>query len=187
MQISLIRHGKSKCIDNERMTSNEFQDWIKKYDSSGVFEETAYPSKTQSIVGSAQIIITSDLTRSIESAKLLNSNIQVHSNSLFRETELPIPNNKYWDIKLSPVIWATLLRCLWFSGYSSNCESLSSAKNRATKATQLLIKYANEHSSVVLVGHGFLNKLIAKELKKMGWQSTNRTSYKHWSCSAFSM
>lgn len=87
---------------------------------------------------------------------------------MFRETELPNPLTKLRKIKLEPSIWALILRCLWFCGYSRGCESLSEAKDRAKNASEILVEYAQEHISVVLVGHGFFNMFIAKELQKKG-------------------
>ena len=104
---------------------------------------------------------------------------------LFRETELPTIT-KLWGIKLKPSIWALILRCLWFGGYSRGCESLSNAKGRAKKASELLVKYAQEHTSVVLIGHGFFNMLIAEELQKTGWKGKRKTSSKHWNCTTYS-
>lgn len=40
-------------------------------------------------------------------------------------------------------------------GYSSGCESLSDARIRAKKASEILVEYAREHKYVVLVGHVF--------------------------------
>lgn len=110
MRISLIRHGKSKHIDNNKITCNEFNDWVKKYDNSGVFEENSYPLETLEKIEKASIIITSDLKRSIESAKLLNPNLKKIASPLFRETELPVPSTKLLNIKLMPNIWAVILR-----------------------------------------------------------------------------
>lgn len=92
MEISLIRHGKSKHTDNNKVTCNEFNGWVKKYDDSGVFEEKYYPLETHEKIATANIVITSDLKRSIESAKLLYPNLKVISSPLFRETELPVPS-----------------------------------------------------------------------------------------------
>ena len=136
MKISLIRHGQSHHIDNNNITCNEFNDWVKKYDDSGVFEEKSYPLETLEKITSANIVITSDLKRSIESAKLLNPNLKAISSHMFRETELPVPSARLWDLKLKPSLWAVILRCLWFSGYSSKCESLGNAKQRAKKAAK---------------------------------------------------
>ena len=68
----------------------------------------------------------------------------------------------------------------------TRCESLSNAKGRAKKATELLVKYAQEHTSVVLIGHGFFNMLIAEELQKTGWKGKRKTSSKHWNCTTYS-
>lgn len=184
MEISLIRHGKSKHAENNPITCTKFKDWVGKYDSSGVFEENQYPSGTIEKISTANIVITSDLRRSIESAYFLNQNVNVVSDALFRETELPTLSGKL-KLKLNPNSWAMILRCLWFSGYSRQCESLAEAKHRAKQASVLLVKYAEEHKSVVLVGHGFFNRLIAVELKKMGWKGKRKASTKHWNCTTY--
>lgn len=188
MEISLIRHGKSMHLERNRINYKDYQEWIEKYDSSGVFEENAYPSVTLEKIGTANVLITSDLKRAIESASLLNQNkkIGVISDSLFREIELPTFPREL-GLKLSPNSWTIILRCLWLCGYSKRCESLTSAKRRAKKASEQLVKYAEEYKSVVLVGHGFFNRLIAEELKKMNWEGKRKSSVKHWGCTTYSL
>ncbi|WP_243293102.1 phosphoglycerate mutase family protein [Bacillus sp. FJAT-47783] len=185
MEISLIRHGRSKFTENRRISSKEFHDWVKSYDEHGVFEETIYPSLTTEKIQSSNLVITSDLKRAIESAKLLSPKVELISNSLFNETELPLPSVNLKGLKLIPNYWLVVMRSLWLSGYSNGCESLKEAKQRSKKAAQLLVEYAEEHNTVCLVGHGFFNRLLAKELKNMGWEG-KRTSAKHWSCMTYS-
>lgn len=187
MEISLIRHGRSLWTEDKPLTSREFKNWIQKYDDNGVFEEKTYPSETLNIVANTKVIITSDLIRSIKSAEFLNPDITSKQDPLFRETELPTPLTILFGLRLKPSIWAVILRCLWFAGYSSNCESLNKAKIRAEKASNLLKRYAQEHTQIVLVGHGFFNLLIAKELKKTGWKANKKTSSKHWHITTFSV
>ncbi|WP_112179654.1 MULTISPECIES: phosphoglycerate mutase family protein [Paraliobacillus] len=187
MEISIIRHGKSQHTERHKLTCFEFKDWMRKYDSNGVFEKESYPSITLEKVNMANIVITSDLKRSIDSAALLTKTNENISYSLFRETELPACPPLLSKIKLNPTIWAILLRVLWFSGYSKECESLKDANVRAEKATQKLIEYATKHDSVVLIGHGFFNRLIAKELKDQGWEGKRRTGLTHWNCTTYSM
>lgn len=187
MEISIVRHGKSKHIDNHKITCSEFANWIQKYDEGGVFEEKTYPVDTLEKMSTANIIITSDLKRSIDSAKLLNPNVTRISSSLFRETGLPVPSKKLWTLKLKPNFWAVIMRCLWFTGYANGCESLSSAKQRANKAAAELVEYAQKHQSVAFVGHGFINRLIAKELQEMGWTGKRKTDSKHWGCTTYTL
>ncbi|WP_379968844.1 histidine phosphatase family protein [Ectobacillus sp. sgz5001026] len=186
MEISLIRHGKSQLTENEKMTCMEFKKWVEKYDHNGVFKESSFPSATLKKIATANIVITSDLKRSIESARLLNPVTKIISDPLFRETELPSNPTKLFDVKLKPNIWAVILRLLWFSGYSKECESLNQTKCRARKASHQLIDYANKYKSVILVGHGFFNMLIAKELQKKGWKGRRKKDAKHWNCTTFS-
>lgn len=187
MEISLIRHGKSKHIDNDKMSCHEFKDWIRKYDEYGVYSAKSYPLDTLKKMSTANIIITSDLKRSIDSAELLNANLKGIPSSLFRETELPVPSSNVFGLKLKPSVWAVILRCLWFLGYNHGCESLSSAKHRANKAALELVKYAQKHQSVTFVGHGFINRLIAKELQTMGWKGKRRPDSRHWSCNTYTL
>lgn len=187
MEISLIRHGKSLWTEDKPITSREFKNWIQKYNENGVFEEETYPSETLKIVENTKLIMTSDLIRSIKSAEFLNPGITSKAEPVFRETELPTPLTNLFGLRLKPSIWAVILRCLWFCGYSSNCESFNEAKIRAQKASNLLIKYAQEHAEIVLVGHGFFNMLIATELKKTGWKANKKTSSKHWHLTTFSV
>ncbi|MGP4040984.1 hypothetical protein ACTWP4_13965 [Gracilibacillus sp. D59] len=119
----------------------------------------------------------------MESATILNPNTSLTSMTIFRETELPRLSVK--GVKLPPNAWAFLLRSLWFLGYSEGCESLAHAKQRAKKAARLLIEHAQEYESVVLVGHGFFNILIVKELLRLGWKGNRKTNSKHWQCTTY--
>lgn len=186
MEISLIRHGKSQLIDNEKIAFEEFKKWVEKYDLYGVNEEPIYPVMTLEKVSTAKLVITSNLKRSVVSAMLLGSKAKPISEPLYRETELPAPPKILFNVKLKPNTWIIILRLLWLSGYSNKCESLRKARVRAKEASQQLMDYANEHKMIVLVGHGFFNMLIAKELKKKGWNSKRKVGAKHWNCTTYS-
>ncbi|WP_329955882.1 histidine phosphatase family protein [Calidifontibacillus erzurumensis] len=137
-------------------------------------------------MNTANIVFTSDLKRAIDSAKFLKPSVKIISNPIFRETEIPIPFSKLLlGLKLHSSIWAVILRFLWFCGYSNGCESLKDAKRRAEKASKFLAANANEHKNVVLVGHGFFNMLIGKELKKMGWKGKKKVNTTHWHATIF--
>ncbi|TYR81503.1 histidine phosphatase family protein [Priestia megaterium] len=186
MEISLIRHGRSLCVDDKRMSCTAFKKWVEKYDSSGVVTEHNYPKQTVAKINNANLVITSDLKRSIHSAQLLKEEMPLLSDSMFREVELPVIHVPA-RVKLKPNTWAVMVRCLWFSGYSNSCESFKEAKKRAEQAAQSLIAYAKEHQFVTVVGHGFFNIMIAKELQKAGWNADQKINGKHWNCSAYTL
>lgn len=176
MKIILVRHGRPLFNENRRITGTEFSLWVEQYDLSGVQEEISYPMLKGSLV------VTSNLKRSVHSAQLLSPNEKVIADPLFREVELPLMNV---GLRLSPRVWTVLLRFLWLSGYSRGCESYQEAKGRAQAASSRLIEWAGVHNSIILVGHGFFNMLIAKELINSGWKGKRRAGTKHWSSTTY--
>ena len=69
---------------------------------------------------------------------------------------------------------------LWKLNIPPVNESVHAAKQKAKQAAELLIQNHHCYGSVVLVAHGGINTLIAKELKKSGWQSFQKIDNRHW-------
>ncbi len=176
--ITLIRHGRSLIESKHKLTANEYTEWVKLYDKSGVVVENTYPEETISSIMNAKLIVTSDLSRSICSAKQICENKEMESFSIFRELELPTLSVK--KIKFTPKTWTLLARIAYFLGYSHKRESHKDAQVRAVNAAKQLIEMANQHQSIVLLGHGLFNKYIAKQLRKNGFRGKRYTSSIHW-------
>jgi len=70
-------------------------------------------------------------------------------------------------------------------GYAPNSESYSQAKLRAKKCADQLIEIAKEKDSVILIGHGVLNRLISKELRARNWQGSSKAKSKYWQFSVY--
>lgn len=91
---------------------------------------------------------------------------------------MPVAN---WQVlKLTPKIWAVVFRILWLLGYSRNSESLKEAKSRASEAVEKLSDLAQEYESVLFVGHGVYNRMLANELRRRGWAVPNNPGSNHW-------
>lgn len=129
------------------------------------------------VANSCITVVCSDLPRSVESAHVLGVNVDFIE-SMFREIELP--HGSFPSPRLPPKFWMALFRLLCFFGYSSNGESLREAKLRASKGTQRLKEIAANNGSVLLVGHGFVNRFIAKELVSNGWQGPANPGRQFW-------
>ncbi|PAE22747.1 histidine phosphatase family protein [Bacillus sp. 7894-2] len=180
MEITLIRHGRSAHIENHRMSSREYKKWVEMYDLLGILEGEICPADAIEKGATTSILLTSDLRRAIESARTLNPSAKIQSDPLFREMDLPVPDMNFPGVRLRPNTWAVILRLLWICGYSQGCESYFDAKKRAKQASLKLTSFAREHQHAVLIGHGFFNLYIAKELQKAGWTGMRRTGSKHW-------
>jgi broad specificity phosphatase PhoE len=97
----------------------------------------------------------------------------------FREAGLPSAFAS--DVRLRPDIWAAVARSAWFCGWSNGGESFTAARQRAEEAARMLTSRADAQGSVVVVGHGMMNILIARRLRASGWSGPRIPSPRHWS------
>ena len=160
-QIILMRHAKVK-IDIPTIYSRQMKEFIKAYNQAPI-ELDDVCDELKSIIDSVDIVLSSELSRTKETLKYLGKEAQ-HSDTIFNEAELSYANGKI--VKLPATVWTILFRIMWLFGYSKYSESYKEAKVRAKLAADTLIAYAKADKSVLLVGHGVMNKLISKELTK---------------------
>ena len=177
MQITLIRHGKPDMPANQKISLKKFSEWIDAYNNASLCPKLAPDVEVLTIAKNSKAVICSHLSRSTCSASHLGVQ-PTFIDPLFREMEMP-----YWSFAspaISPNIWAILLRLCWFAGFTSNAESFKDARLRAIQATDQLIKFAQEHHQITFVGHGLLNRSIAKTLIKKGWLGPKNPGKKYW-------
>ena len=180
-----MRHGKVDCPPLSMLSAASFSKWIDAYNSNALDVNSIPGEDVKFIAAQAGVVICSALKRSVESARKLGiENIHL-SDSLFDEASMYVPN---WNILKLPVpLWALYFRLAWFFGYSGNTETAKEAKQRAIKATNRLIDLAQGNDSVLFVGHGILNALIAKELKGRGWLMSPKLNRRYWGFGKFTL
>jgi broad specificity phosphatase PhoE len=179
MEITLIRHGKSQWQQSGWLSPAEFAEWIKAYDLHGVSEDDGIPQMTFEKVKKANYLVVSPLPRAVHSANVLKLSCPFEVNHLFREVEMPVPFINL-AFKLPVNVWLIIARILWLCGYARNAESYQEAKQRAKLAAGQLCKYAAQHGHVVVVGHGWFNRLLGNELKQRQWTLERDKSFRHW-------
>ncbi len=176
MKITLLRHGRPEYELAGNVKARELSEIARSYDLSGIIGRAPY--EAIALIKEHNIVVCSDMVRSIQSAKALGVT-EVHlATSMFNETG--IPHFTRGSIKLPISVWILLLRSLWCFGFSRNGESLSAAKERAKWAAQALIKLAEQFDSVLLVGHGFINYFIARALLSNNWSGPSRPGRNYW-------
>ncbi len=178
MQIVLLRHGKPNVPVYGKLRANKIHHWISSYNSAGLAPNVAPSSNAIEIASRCNIVACSDLPRSIESAQALGIKEINIMEPVFREMGLPYVSFPF--LKLSPNIWVVVFRVLWFLGCSSNSESIREAKIRAANGANRLKDMAINYGSVLLVGHGFVNRFIAKELLSNGWKGPRNPGNNYW-------
>ena len=179
MEIILLRHGKPKIQSLKKISASDFAQWVHAYNLSGLCTSSNPTSDAVSMANKSDAVVCSNLLRSSDSAKALGISKITLQSSQFNEAGIPVAN--WASPKMSPKLWAVVFRILWLFGYSSNSESFKETKSRASKAAAMLIDLANEHGRVLFVGHGVYNRILAKELKSLGWAGPKNPGSKYWS------
>ncbi|WAK02333.1 histidine phosphatase family protein [Methylobacter sp. YRD-M1] len=175
MEITLIRHGKPAFELKGRVKSRDVCEMIRRYDSSGI---AGPPEAAKQRASACKVAVCSDFIRSLESAKALGFNDILLSDPIFRE--IAVPHFKTGSFAMSASAWGVLLRYMSVFGFSQNGESLSMAKKRAQVAASALIDITHIHESVLLVGHGFINYFLAKELLSRSWTGPSKPGNGYW-------
>lgn len=180
MKIILMRHGEPVLAQTGRITPFEMERWIEHYNLAEVEADSA-PIAGLPWLNASTCIAASTAPRALSSVQALGYTASV-VDAVFCEAQLPFA---LWCFpRLSPVVWAAFFRLFWFFGYSRGSESIQVAKVRAKIAARKLIALA-EQGPVLLVGHGIMNRLIAKELIALGWSGPAKHQNNYWSASVY--
>jgi len=173
MTITLIRHAKVLATEDTRLYASEMPGWVEHYNTAPIDE-----TLPQSAIKSANIVVASSLSRTHDSLALLGVEANIKE-SVFNEAEVPAAKIPY--LKLYPRQWLVVLRLMMLVGMGKGSSSLKASKSRAIQAANELIVLAQRKESVVLMGHGGMNWLIAKALEKEGWSCIeDGYSSKNW-------
>lgn len=178
MRIVLLRHGRPHVPNYKSLKAGQVGQWIEAYNAAGLTADHKPPQRAIEIAATCNMVVCSDLPRSIESAKALGVESINVVEPVFREVGL-----SFWNLpmlKMTPKAWAVFFRLAWFCGYASNSESVWEARTRASSGAARLKELAEINGAILFVGHGLLNKFLAKELLSSGWKGPNNPGAKYW-------
>ncbi|WP_323641056.1 hypothetical protein [Pectobacterium polonicum] len=181
MRIILIRHGKPDVDIKNKLFSSEMALWIEDYDKSEVNENPPPYLFTNSNIGK-DFFIASSLPRTLTSLEMMGISPDM-VDPIFREAQLPSFNRSL--LRLSPMTYVFIFRMLWLIGFSKNVESYHSAKLRSKLAAKKLINFAQTESSVSLMGHGIMNRMIGYQLEREGFKKTQTSGKSYWKLTVY--
>ena len=166
-RILLVRHGRPVCEHASRIRGCDFARWVNAYESAALDVRSRPSAELLAQAATSPCLVTSTMRRAVESAAVLSPGRTPLTNPLFDEAGIPTAMRT--RLALAPAHWDAIARSAWFLGWSPGVESFKEASVRADRAADRLAHLAAEHESVMLVGHGMLNTLIAKALRRNGW------------------
>lgn len=181
-RIYLLRHAEVAIEKPGWGKAEKVREYKKQYKAAPVKQEI--PGKLHAIADSLSAIskiYTSNLPRSQQTARLLfGDSAPFVTDSRLNEIEYPVLNNKL--IKLPVKFWLSLSRGLWMLNLNKKeFNSLKEEKDRIRELAIELTAISEKEENVFIVGHGFLNRLLLKELKNTGWEVERFEGYKNLS------
>jgi len=181
MQIALVRHGRPD-VDFSR-GSDRHLDWVESYDLAGIDPALPPPARVRELAAASAYVLSSDLLRAVDSLAVLGREDPASAESLFREVGLRgLPASPF---PLHPRLRAPLARMGWRFGWSLPTEGALGLHRRARAASRRLSTLAATHGSVMLLGHGYFNTLIAWRLLATGWRGPVWPTGSYWSVAVY--
>lgn len=150
-----------------------FARFIDDYQAAGIEGASLPPAELIALVKDTKRVFSSELQRSIQSAKVLLPHAEIISSPLF--TESPLASPPVPALRLKAPAWAVMARVAWHGGFKPGIESYSQSKLRAREAVQMLVNEAEREQIAVLVAHGYFNAILGRTLRLQGWRRTQGT------------
>ncbi|MDO6459375.1 histidine phosphatase family protein [Granulosicoccaceae sp. 1_MG-2023] len=170
-----MRHGAPQVSTAERIRGDDFPDWLERYAASGI-----RPPKQD--LPRLRKVFCSDLPRARQSAALIGALCV----SLQDLCEAGLPAFQFGSLRLKAGVWVFIARLLWLAGLHRDAESPAAARRRAAGLAARLSCEAERDGEVVVVGHGYMNFLIGRALRRRGWRKVAaRASGRHFGQCSF--
>jgi broad specificity phosphatase PhoE len=181
--IVLARHGKPAWDARTPIPGYALADWARGRDAAPIDPGDPPPAELVRIARSSRVLAASPLRRSLESAQAVAPGVAPRIDPLFSEVALPAGVRA--DLRLRPTLWSSLARLAWYFGWSPGIESYPAARERALQAATALAELAAAEETILLVGHGIMNGMIGRRLRRAGWNGPWFRARHHWALTVY--
>lgn len=174
------RHGKPQLdrTAGPRLDWRSYKDWWARYEESPLRDDEFAPQILKEAVADADIVFASGRIRAQQTAARAAAHMDALYDPVFNEAPLPPPLLP--TVRFLPKTWNVLARTVWLFGHALDGESVSEARVRAAAAAQKLHDAA-ESQKVYLAAHGWFNRMLRTELRKLGWKCVRDGGDNYWS------
>ena len=180
-KIVLMRHGEPTSRYSAWIAGREFGEWVRSFDRGGIKEAMLIPDEVRQLASTIGLVISSDLLRATQSAARLARKTVIDPD--LREAGLVDSFRTSFRAPVS--LWLAAARLAWRLDVTSSQEPIAAARARAQRVTDNVISLAREHRSVLVVGHGVFNSLIARRLRALGWSGPLMPPSRYWSVATY--
>lgn len=183
IEIVLARHGRSCVAANGWVSGRELGDLMRRYDEGGITRTIEPPPALRELGSRTPCVVTSDLQRGVESAAWLVGEREFSIHPELREACLP--QSLGFAARVPPGLAIVLGWVGWWLNLCDVEETIAAARRRAGRAVDLLTTLAEQHGTVLAVGHGMFNRFMARHLRERGWRGPRLMPSSHWSSARY--
>jgi broad specificity phosphatase PhoE len=180
-RIVLARHGRPDLPAEARqpICGREIGRWYRSYDASGIVAGAEVPTALRDAARAAGCVVASDTRRAIESAARLTAADTIRIEASLREVGFPESLDS--SLRLSPNLWVFIARAAQMLDRHDDEGGRAAVRTRAAAMADTLAQLADDHRSVVAIGHGWFNRFVARELRRQGWHGPRLVPSGYWS------
>ena len=184
-QIVLARHGRPDLPADlgRAISGREIGRWYRGYDASGIVDAVEPPACLRAAAAAAGCVVASDSRRALETAARLGVTDKVRVEPALREVSFP--ESLALPVRLSPVAWVLIARAMQMLRCCECDEAVPATRARAAIAVETLSQLADDHGTLVVVGHGWFNRFVARELRRRGWHGPRWPPTRYWSAATY--
>lgn len=179
--IIIARHGRPALdrTKGPRIGWQAYVDWWSAYETGGLEAGQAAPAELRAMVKDAETLFTSGRLRAQQTMEAAAPGRSATIDDLFNEAPLPPP--RIGMARLLPKTWNVIARIAWLTGHAlGDDETVSQSWDRASRAAGVLHE-ASAKGKVFLAAHGWFNRMIRKELRRLGWTCKYNGGDQYWS------
>lgn len=178
--IIISRHGRPALNRDAgpKLAWTDYVDWWAKYEAGPLEKGQAPPDRLMQIVKDADVVFASSRLRAQQTAAMALPHKPAGHDPVFNEAPLPPPKLK--GFKALPKTWNVLARTAWLAGHHLGDETSAEARLRARIAA-LRLHEASAQGKVYLAAHGWFNRMLRPELRRLGWICVEDGGDRYWS------
>lgn len=179
--IIVARHGRPALdrTKGPRLDWRAYIDWWASYEAGGLQADQCAPDGLKALAAGADVFLTSSRLRAHQTLEAAAPGGLARARQLAVLDEAPLPPPRIGWLRLLPKNWNVIARMVWMCGHALDGETVHEARARAREAALLLHEEALA-GKVFATGHGWFNRMIRKELKRLGWHCRHDGGDSYW-------
>jgi broad specificity phosphatase PhoE len=186
--VHLVRHLATEGTPTKRLDRHELKAWLDREVACGIRVDAQPSDELVALIAGSRHLLVSPLARAQATASAVLDRLPADSHPEVTTdedlSEAPLPVLPVPRLRLPLDAWDVVCRTAWLLGYVGNVEPRRQAVHRACKVAHRLGDLTPT-GNVSVIAHGFTNILVARELRRLGWDGPRLPNHGNGATSTF--